>query len=312
LYGTAACAESLHRSFDALRAQIDHRPETLAWMSQGAIAWSCRRPRIGAAIRCWSFVPVRPTVSARGLEFAGTYSLGGAQITLVASVRHRPKWEVHGHRPVALPHRQPVLEIRRHGRGGVDTRHGGGNRGAAELLARLALLLRGMWMTLSLRCAGVPAPQRRRAAGDFGTPGRRWRLCAAMPLAARTASTAMPWRWLSRAPETSSPTWRAVNSTSNRARVNGCRLLMSTGAAWCPCYSGDGALVRCGCGRGRRLAALAVWDLADRSIPAQWQVCAATLARWRASRLAEVVACPTGGTIAGRCDGLPLRSDLGG
>ena len=32
LYGTAAVkAEALHRKFDALRAQIDYRPETLAW-----------------------------------------------------------------------------------------------------------------------------------------------------------------------------------------------------------------------------------------------------------------------------------------
>ncbi|ABE36603.1 pyridine nucleotide-disulfide oxidoreductase family protein [Paraburkholderia xenovorans LB400] len=86
LYGTeAARAENLHQSFERLRAQIDYRPQTLAWnVAQGklhivhdghasALAYDALILCPGATDR---LMPVK------GWQFAGTYSLGAAQIAL--------------------------------------------------------------------------------------------------------------------------------------------------------------------------------------------------------------------------------------
>ena len=86
LYGTeAAKAQALHRTFDALRAHIDYRPETLAWnvadghlhVVQGSRTEALRYDALvicsGATDR---LMPVE------GWNLAGCYSLGAAQIAL--------------------------------------------------------------------------------------------------------------------------------------------------------------------------------------------------------------------------------------
>lgn len=88
LYGTeAGKAEALHRAFDALRASIDYRPDTLAWnvaagelhvvreSASAALAYDALVICAGATDR---IMPMR------GWNLAGTYSLGGAQIALKA------------------------------------------------------------------------------------------------------------------------------------------------------------------------------------------------------------------------------------
>ncbi|CAG9251509.1 NADPH-dependent 2,4-dienoyl-CoA reductase/sulfur reductase-like enzyme [Paraburkholderia unamae] len=86
LYGTeAARAAALHRDFDALRPQIDYRPDTLVWnvgpqsvhLASGAryeeLAFDALIVCSGATDR---LMPVP------GWQLAGAYSLGGAQVAL--------------------------------------------------------------------------------------------------------------------------------------------------------------------------------------------------------------------------------------
>lgn len=86
LYGTeAARAAALHRDFDALRPQIDYRPDTLVWnvgpqsvhLASGAhyeeVAFDALIVCSGATDR---LMPVP------GWQLAGAYSLGGAQVAL--------------------------------------------------------------------------------------------------------------------------------------------------------------------------------------------------------------------------------------
>jgi NADPH-dependent 2,4-dienoyl-CoA reductase/sulfur reductase-like enzyme len=86
LYGTeAARAEAVHRSFDAIRDHIDYLPDTLVWniaerhvhalsgTQHGALPFDALVLCTGATDR---LMPVK------GWNFAGTYSLGGAQVAL--------------------------------------------------------------------------------------------------------------------------------------------------------------------------------------------------------------------------------------
>jgi thioredoxin reductase len=86
LYGTEAeRAADLHRSFDALRARIDYRPETLAWNIAEQHVHAVQRTRTMAlpfdALIIASGAADR-VMPMRGWNFAGTYSLGAAQIAL--------------------------------------------------------------------------------------------------------------------------------------------------------------------------------------------------------------------------------------
>lgn len=88
LYGTEAeRAAALHASFEALKAQIDYRPETLAWnVSPGelhvATGGHYRSLPFDALIVCGGATD--RLVPVKGWQLAGTYSLGGAQIALKA------------------------------------------------------------------------------------------------------------------------------------------------------------------------------------------------------------------------------------
>jgi NADPH-dependent 2,4-dienoyl-CoA reductase/sulfur reductase-like enzyme len=88
LYGTeAARAEALHTSFDALRAQVDYLPETLAWNISGGKLYVVRDQRSRAlpydALVICSGATDR-LMPVKGWHYAGTYSLGAAQIALKA------------------------------------------------------------------------------------------------------------------------------------------------------------------------------------------------------------------------------------
>jgi NADPH-dependent 2,4-dienoyl-CoA reductase/sulfur reductase-like enzyme len=86
LYGTEADrAEALHRSFDALRPRIDYRSESLAWnVSEQHVhvvagAQTTALPFDALIIASGATDRLMPV---RGWHFAGTYSLGAAQIAL--------------------------------------------------------------------------------------------------------------------------------------------------------------------------------------------------------------------------------------
>ncbi len=88
LYGTeAGRAQSLHESFDALRDRIDYLPETLAWNIFGRQLHVTDQRRSRAlpydALVICSGATDR-LMPVKGWHYAGTYSLGAAQIALKA------------------------------------------------------------------------------------------------------------------------------------------------------------------------------------------------------------------------------------
>jgi NADPH-dependent 2,4-dienoyl-CoA reductase/sulfur reductase-like enzyme len=86
LYGTeSARAAALHSSFDALKSRIDYLPETLVWN----IAANAVHLVSGTAYRTLEFDALIICSGAtdrlmpvKGWHYAGTYSLGGAQVAL--------------------------------------------------------------------------------------------------------------------------------------------------------------------------------------------------------------------------------------
>jgi NADPH-dependent 2,4-dienoyl-CoA reductase/sulfur reductase-like enzyme len=86
LYGTeSARAAALHQSFDALKSRIDYLPETLVWnISANAVhlvsGTSCRTLEFDTLIVCSGATD--RLMPVKGWHYAGTYSLGGAQVAL--------------------------------------------------------------------------------------------------------------------------------------------------------------------------------------------------------------------------------------
>ena len=96
LYGSEADkAAAIHQTFDALRARIDYRPETLAWNVYDKTLHTVHESRqrdipFDALILCTGasdrLMPVK------GWNLAGTFSLGGAQVALksqAVSIGHK-------------------------------------------------------------------------------------------------------------------------------------------------------------------------------------------------------------------------------
>lgn len=90
LYGSeAAKAQALHNDFDALRAQIDHRAETLAWNVTAGQLHTVHAPSGETATLDFDALIVCAGATDRlmpvpGWHHAGCYSLGAAQIALKA------------------------------------------------------------------------------------------------------------------------------------------------------------------------------------------------------------------------------------
>jgi NADPH-dependent 2,4-dienoyl-CoA reductase/sulfur reductase-like enzyme len=86
LYGTeAARAASLHQTFDELKDKIDYLPETLVWnISPGTVHLvngnQYRTLDFDALIICSGATD--RLMPVKGWQYAGTYSLGGAQVAL--------------------------------------------------------------------------------------------------------------------------------------------------------------------------------------------------------------------------------------
>ncbi len=86
LYGTeAARAESVHRSFDAMREHIDYMPETLIWNIADNQAFTVSGTRqqalqFDALVLCTGATD--RLMPLKGWNLAGTFSLSGAQVAL--------------------------------------------------------------------------------------------------------------------------------------------------------------------------------------------------------------------------------------
>lgn len=88
LYGTEATrAEALHETFDSLRPSLDYRPSHLAWnISDGHVHVVCKN--ISEALAYDALIVAAGATDrlmpVKGWHFAGSYSLGAAQIALKA------------------------------------------------------------------------------------------------------------------------------------------------------------------------------------------------------------------------------------
>lgn len=86
LYGSEAeRARALHTTFDGLKTVVDYRPETLVWNIADGAVWTAspkgwRTEPYDALILCTGATD--RLMPVKGWHFAGTYSLGGAQVAL--------------------------------------------------------------------------------------------------------------------------------------------------------------------------------------------------------------------------------------
>ena len=176
LYGTeAARAEALHRSFDTLRAQIDYRPETLAWnvterqLHVVAGGHASTLPYDALVICSGAADRIMPV---KGWNLAGTYTLGGAQIALKSQACGIGRSVVFmGTGPLLYLIASQYLKAGATVAAVLDTSPWRLRLAALpKLLARPALLFRGMLMTLSLRRAGVPVHSGIEPLEILGTP----------------------------------------------------------------------------------------------------------------------------------------------
>lgn len=96
LYGTeAGRAQAVHQAFDAIRDRIDYRPETLVWNIADSHIWTAKATAqealpFDALILCTGATD--RLMPVKGWNFAGAYSLGGAQVALksqAVSIGHR-------------------------------------------------------------------------------------------------------------------------------------------------------------------------------------------------------------------------------
>ncbi|MDG5975022.1 BFD domain protein (2Fe-2S)-binding domain protein [Hydrogenophaga taeniospiralis CCUG 15921] len=162
LYGTeAGRAEALHTSFDALREQVDYRPGTLAWNVfdkklhvvkdeiSSALPYDALVICSGATDR---LMPVK------GWQLAGTYSLGAAQIALKAQACAIGQRVVFmGTGPLLYLVAAQYLKAGAQVAAVLDTSPFARRIAALpKLLARPAVLFKGLALVARIRRAGVP------------------------------------------------------------------------------------------------------------------------------------------------------------
>jgi len=161
LYGSeAAKAQALHHAFDTLKPRLDYRPETLAWSISGGALHVIRDGRAQAlpydALLICSGATDR-LLPLPGWNRAGCYSLGAAQIALKAqacAIGHRVAFVGTG--PLLYLVASQYLKAGASLAAVIDTSPAAPAAALPGLLARPALLLRGLGLIARLRRAGVP------------------------------------------------------------------------------------------------------------------------------------------------------------
>jgi len=165
LYGSEAeKAEALHRAFDALRAQVDYRSDTLAWnLSEGAVhvvrAGRAETLAYDALVVCSGATD--RLLPVPGWHRAGCYSLGAAQIALKAQACAIGRRTVFlGSGPLLYLVASQYLQAGAEVAAVLDTAPASVRWGALRgLLARPALAWRGLGLIRGLRRSGVPLLQ---------------------------------------------------------------------------------------------------------------------------------------------------------
>lgn len=165
LYGSeAAKAQALHRDFDALRAQVDYRSDTLAWnLSEGELhvvhAGEPQTLPFDALLVCSGATDRLMPVP--GWQRAGCYSLGASQIALKAQACAIGARVVFlGSGPLLYLVASQYVQAGAQVAAVLDTAPAAKSWAAvAGLLARPGLALRGLALIRSLRRARVPVLQ---------------------------------------------------------------------------------------------------------------------------------------------------------
>ena len=163
LYGSeAAKAQSLHTDFDALRARIDYRAETLAWNVSAGQLHTVHVPSGATAALDFDALIVCAGATDRlmpvpGWHQAGCYSLGAAQIALKAQACAIGSRVVFmGSGPLLYLVATQYVKAGARVEAVLDTAPSTPSSAALRgLLRRPRLLLRGLALKASLRMAGV-------------------------------------------------------------------------------------------------------------------------------------------------------------
>jgi NADPH-dependent 2,4-dienoyl-CoA reductase/sulfur reductase-like enzyme len=163
LYGSeAAKAQALHGDFDALRKQIDHRAETLAWNVTAGQVHTVHAPSGTTATLDFDALIVCAGATDRlmpvpGWQHAGCYSLGAAQIALKAQACAIGSHVVFmGSGPLLYLVAEQYVKAGARVEAVLDTSTAVPTSAAMRaLLNRPRLLLRGLALKASLRLAGV-------------------------------------------------------------------------------------------------------------------------------------------------------------
>ncbi|MCX7174935.1 MAG: NAD(P)/FAD-dependent oxidoreductase [Proteobacteria bacterium] len=162
LYGTeAAKAAVLHSCFDALRERVDYLPETLVWNISERVVYALRLGKLvelpfDALVLCTGATD--RLMPVKGWNFAGTYSLGGAQVALksqACAIGRRTAFIGTG--PLLYLVAAQYLKAGAGVAAVLDTSPWSLRLAALpKLLAMPRALFNGMALTLALRRAGVP------------------------------------------------------------------------------------------------------------------------------------------------------------
>jgi NADPH-dependent 2,4-dienoyl-CoA reductase/sulfur reductase-like enzyme len=204
LYGSeAAKAEAVHREFDALRPRIDFRPDTLAWnlVDRGLyLAHDARSERVefDALVLCPGAAD--RVMPVPGWQYAGTYTLGGAQVALKSQACAIG-------RRVAFLGSGPLLYLvaAQYAAAGagvaavLDTSPWSRRLGALpKLLANWRVLAKGVGLTVALarsgatRATGV-VPLEIEGTPERGVSGLRWRDAAGREHRVDCDAVALGW-----------------------------------------------------------------------------------------------------------------------
>lgn len=194
LYGTeAGRAKALHESFDGLKDRIDYRPETLVWNIAERHVWTAS----GTAQEALPFDALLLCTGAtdrlmpvKGWNYAGTYSLGGAQVALksqAVSIGHKVVFMGSG--PLLYLVAAQYVEAGASVVAVLDTSPFSARvRALPALMAVPSALWNGVALTLKLRRAGVKiydgvTPVEISGAPESGVNGVRFRTASGAEVA---------------------------------------------------------------------------------------------------------------------------------
>ena len=189
LYGTEAPrAAALHACFDGLRDKIDYLPQTLAWnISEGQVHLMHQDGPARAFTLAYDILLLCTGATDRlmptpGWQFAGTYSLGAAQVALKSqAVAVGRKIVFMGSGPLLYLVASQYIKAGAQVAAVLDTSALALQwRALPKLLARPAVLLKGLRLLNAIRGAGVPVvravtPLQIDGDDELGVQGVRYR-----------------------------------------------------------------------------------------------------------------------------------------